>query len=180
MKDKEEKLEKLKNKHEKIIKKQVEKEEKDKKDDMIKNLSDNLKELQDKLLYKDAEFQNFRKRKDEEVSRMLKYQNFDMALELLPIIDNFERAINNDKVNEDVKKYLEGFKIMYNNLINIMQKFEIKEIDCINKEFDHNICDALLTEHVDGTNSGIVIEVLQKGYMIKDKLLRPALVKVSE
>ena len=80
----------------------------------------------------------------------------------------------------NLKKYLEGFRIMYNNLINILNKFEIHEVDCLNKEFDRNTSQALMTEHVDGVESGIVIQVLQKGYILKDKLLRPALVKVSE
>ena len=82
--------------------------------------------------------------------------------------------------DEDVKKYLDGFKIMYNNLKNILNKFEIHEIDWLNKEFDHNTSQALMMEHRDGVAPGMVIEVLQKGYMIKDKLLRAALVKVSE
>ena len=69
---------------------------------------------------------------------------------------------------------------MYNNLVNIMKKNEITEIDCLNKEFDHNTSQALMTEQVEGIEAGIVIEVLQKGYMLKDKLLRAALVKVSE
>ena len=69
---------------------------------------------------------------------------------------------------------------MYNNLVNILNKFEIHEIDCLNKEFDHNTCQALMTEHIDGVKPGVVIQVLQKGYILKDKLLRPALVKVSE
>ena len=113
---------------------------------------------------------------------MLKYQNFDMAEELINVVDSFERALNvpEDKLGDDVKKYLSGFKIMYTNLINILNKFEIHEIDVLNKEFDHNTSQALMMEHKDGVEPGIVIEVLQKGYMIKDKLLRAALVKVSE
>ena len=182
MDDKQEKLEELKKKHERKIKRQEEKVEQDKKDVMIKTLSDNVQELQNKLLYQQAEFANYKKRREEETRNMLKYQNFDMASELLPIIDSLERAISvpNDKLTDDVKKYLDGFRIMYNNLINILNKFEIHEVDCLNKEFDHNTCQALMTEHVDGVNPGIVVEVLQKGYIIKDKLLRPALVKVSE
>ncbi len=182
MDDKEEKLEELKKKHERKIRRQEEKQEQDKKDVMIKTLSDNVQELQNKLLYQQAEFANYKKRREEETRNMLKYQNFDIASELLPVIDSLERALSvpNDKLTDDVKKYLEGFRIMYNNLINILNKFEIHEIDCLNKEFDHNTCQALMTEHVDGVNPGIVVQVLQKGYLLKDKLLRPALVKVSE
>ncbi len=182
MDDKKEKLEELKRKHERKIRRQENREEKDKKDIMIKTLSQNVQDLQNKLLYQQAEFANFKKRREEETRNMLKYQNYDMALEIITIVDSLERAINvpSDKLTEDVKKYLEGFRIMYNNLVNILNKFEIHEIDCLNEEFDHNKEQALMIEHVDGVNPGIVIQVLQKGYVLKDKLLRPALVKVSE
>ena len=182
MDDKKEKLEELKKKHERKIRRQEEKQEQDKKDEIIKSLSDNVQELQNKLIYQQAEFENFKKRREEETRNMLKYQNFDMASEIINIMDSLERALSvpSDKLSDDVKKYLEGFRIMYNNLVNILNKFEIHEIDCLNKEFDHNTSQALMTEHVDGVNPGIVIQVLQKGYILKDKLLRPALVKVSE
>jgi len=182
MDDKEAKLEELKKKHERKIRREENKEERDKKDLMIKTLSQNVQDLQNKLLYQQAEFENFKKRREEETRNLLKYQNYEMALEIITIVDSLERALSvpNDKLTDEVKKYLEGFRIMYNNLINILNKFEIHAVDCLNKEFDHNTCQALMTEHVDGTAPGIVIQVLQKGYILKDKLLRPALVKVSE
>lgn len=182
MDEKHEKLEELKKKHERKIKREENKEERDKKDLMIKTLSENVQDLQNKLLYQQAEFANFKRRREEETRNMLKYQNYDMALEMITIVDSLERALNVpvEKQTEEVKKYLEGFKIMYNNLLNILNKFEIHQIDVLNKEFDHNTCEAIMTEHVEGVNPGIVIQVLQKGYILKDKLLRPALVKVSE
>ena len=182
IKEKEEKLAELKKRHDRRNKRQENKEEKDKKDEMIKTLSENVKELENKLLYNQAEFANFKRRREEETRNMLKYQNFDMASEIINVVDSLERALNvpEDKLSEDVKKYLNGFKIMYNNLVNILNKFEVHEIDCLNKEFDHNTSQALMTEHVDGVKPGVVIQVLQKGYILKDKLLRPALVKVSE
>ncbi len=181
-KTKEEKLEELKKRHERRDKRKENREEKDKKDEMIKSLSESVQDLQNKLLYNQAEFANFKKRREEETRNMLKYQNFDMASELITVVDSLERAlmVDENKLSDDVKKYLSGFKIMYNNLVNILNKFEIKEIDCLNKEFDHNFEQALMMEHRDGVEPGIVIEVLQKGYMLKDKLLRAALVKVSE
>jgi len=182
MDDKESKLEELKKKHERKIKREENKEEKEKKDLMIQTLSQNVQDLQNKVLYQQAEFENFKKRREEETRNLLKYQNYDIALEIITVVDSLERALSvpADKLTEEVKKYLEGFRIMYNNLVNILNKFEIRAVDCLNKEFDHNTCQALMTEHKDGVAPGIVIEVLQKGYMIKDKLLRAALVKVSE
>ena len=181
-KTKEEKLEELKKRHERRDKRKENREEKDKKDEMIKSLSESVQDLQNKLLYNQAEFANFKRRREEETRNMLKYQIFVIASELITIVDSLERAlmVDENKLSEDVKKYLSGFKIMYNNLVNILNKFEIKEIDCLNKEFDHNTSQALMMEHRDGIEPGIVIEVLQKGYMLKDKLLRAALVKVSE
>ncbi len=180
--DLEEKLEEVKKKKERMFKRQEKKEEQDKKDKLIKDLSESVQELQNKVVYAQAEFANFKRRKEEETSNMLKYCNFEFALELLNIVDSLERAlmVKEKDLSEEVNKYLSGFRIMYNNLIGIMQKFSIKEIDCLNKEFDHQTQQALMTEHLDGVPSGQVIEVLQKGYMIKDKVLRIALVKVSE
>ena len=182
MDDKESKLEELKKKKERKKKREENKEEKEKKDLMIQTLSQNVQDLQNKVLYQQAEFENFKKRREEETRNLLKYQNYDIALEIITVVDSLERALSvpSDKLTEEVKKYLEGFRIMYNNLINILNKFEIHAIDCLNKEFDHNTCQALMTEHVEGVRPGVVIQVLQKGYMLKDKLLRPALVKVSE
>jgi len=154
-------------------------------EDIIENnitTKDNVQDLQNKLLYQQAEFANYKRRREEETASLLKYKNLDLGLELLTIVDSLERAlnVNEESLSDDVKKYLNGFKIMYNNLVNIMRKNEITEIDCLNKEFDHNTSQALMTEHVEGIEPGVVIEVLQKGYMLKDKLLRAALVKVSE
>ena len=176
-----EKLEKLKKKHEEKIEQEEMKEDIDKQEEFIKNLSNSFNDLQNKYLYQQAEFQNYKKRREEETINLLKYKNEDIAEDLLPLLDSFDRAfVNKDKMSEELLKYLSGFELIYNNLLNVFNKYEIKEIDCLGKEFDHNTCQALMTEHKDGVEPGIVIEVLQKGYMIKDKLLRAALVKVSE
>ena len=145
----------------------------------LKNKND---ELVNKLLYSQAEFANYKKRKELEVANMLKYSNMDIVKEILPIVDNFERAIRLDDSNLDdsLSKFLEGFKMIYSHLVELLKKFEVSEIDCLNKEFDPNIAQALMTVKAEGVEAGIVVEVLQKGYMLKDKMVRPALVKVSE
>ena len=73
-----------------------------------------------------------------------------------------------------------NIKMIYTHLVEVLKKFEVTEIECLNKPFDHNFEQALMTTKVDGVESGMVVEVLQKGYMLKDKMIRPALVKVSE
>ena len=141
-----------------------------------------IKELNDQLLREKAELINYRKRKDEEVSRMLKYKDEEIVGEMLPIIDNFESAIKMDDTNlsDEVSKFLEGFKMIYGNLITVLEKYEIKPIDGVNKPFDPTYHQAVLTEKVDNVEPGMVVDVLRKGYILKDKVLRPAMVKVSE
>lgn len=155
---------------------------KDKKENKIKELEQQLKEYEEKSLRDKAEMINYRKRKDEDVARMLKYCNEDFVTEMLPIIDNFESAIkmDNDNLEDEVSKFLAGFKMIYCNLVSIFEKFDIKVIDGNNKPFDPTYHQAVMTEKVEGMEAGMVIEILRKGYILKDKVLRPAMVKVSE
>lgn len=147
----------------------------------IKELEEKLKETENKVLLAQAETINYRKRKDEDVARMLKFSNEDIVTEMLPIIDNFESAIkmDDDNLEDEVSKFLSGFKMIYCNLIAILEKFDVKVIDGANKPFDPTYHQAVMTEKSD-LESGMVIEVLRKGYMLKDKVIRPAMVKVSE
>ncbi len=153
----------------------------DKNNKEIESLKNRVKELEEKMLYKDAELINYRKRKDDEVSTMLKYANSDIILEILGIVDDFERAISLDDniLDDEVSKFLSGFKMIYARLKKILDDFEVKEIDALNKEFNPNYHQAVLTVK-DERGSNIVVEVLQKGYMYKDRVIRPAMVKVSE
>ena len=141
-----------------------------------------IKELEDSLLRSKAEFINYRKRLEEEQSRLLKYCNEDLIKETLPILDNFERAIKMDDTNldDEVSKFLSGFKMIYCNLVNILKNYGVIEIDGNNKPFDPTYHEAIMTEKRDGVEEGMVLEVLQKGYILKDKVIRPAMVKVSE
>ncbi len=148
----------------------------------IEKLKEENKALNDRVLRINAEMQNMRRRMEEEINRIHKYEGEDVLKNLLPIIDNFERAIKLDDTDltDELSKFLSGFKMIYTNLVNILNAKEIKEIDCLNKEFDSSKMEAVLTEKVEGIEKNQVVEVLQKGYMYKDKLLRPAMVKVSE
>lgn len=159
----------------------MEKEEKhkNKKEEFLK---EELQKEKEKNMRIQAEMINYKKRKEEETSNLLKYANEDLVSELLPIIDNFERAIkmDNDDLSDEVSKFLEGFKMIYGNLINILNKLDVKEIEASGIEFDPNYHQAVLTEKDESKPSGVVLEVLQKGYMYKDKVIRPAMVKVNE
>lgn len=148
----------------------------------VELLGNRIKELENGLLRNQAELMNYKRRRDEEVSKMLKYANEDIIKQILPILDNFERAINmdDDNLEDEVSKFLEGFKMIYCHLVSALEEYEIKAIDGVNKPFDPTYHQAVLTEHVDGVEPGMVVEVLQKGYLLKDKVIRPAMVKVSE
>lgn len=140
-----------------------------------------ISELEDKLIRQNADMVNFRKRKEEEVNKMLKFCNEDIIKEILPILDNFERAISmEDGLTEIELKFLDGFKMVYTHLQNVMEKYDVKMIDGSNKPFDPIYHNAILLEKKEGVEPGMVIEVLQKGYLLKDKVIRTAMVKVSE
>ena len=158
------------------------KKEKNKYKEIIEELKEELKKKDQEVLVAKADLINYRKRKDEEVVRMLKFCNEDLIKQILPIMDNFERAIklDDDNLDDEVSKFLEGFKMIYCSMQNIMGNFEVKQIDGANKPFDPIYHNAIMVEQREGVEPGMVIEVLQKGYIYKDKVIRPAMVKVSE
>lgn len=158
------------------------KDEKNKNKKEIERLKEDNKKLAEEVLIAKADLINYRKRKDEELNRMLKFCNEDLIKQILPILDNFERAIklDDDNLEDEVSKFLEGFKMIYCNMQNVMENFEVKVIDGANKPFDPIYHNAIMVEKREGVEPGMVLEVLQKGYIYKDKVIRPAMVKVSE
>lgn len=135
-------------------------------------------ELKEKVLRITAEMQNMRRRYDLDMQSLYKYDGYDLVEKLLPILDNFDRAL---KIKtEGSEKFLEGFNMIYENLISILNSKGITELDCLNKEFDPNIMNAVVTEVNNELEENTVLEVLQKGYMYNDRLIRPAMVKVNE
>ena len=150
------------------------------KDKKLEELQNEVNTLKDKNMRIAAEMVNTLRRKDEETNRLLKYSNESLITELLPVIDNFERALNVDAKTTDIESYQKGMTMIYNSLKNILEKFEVKEIEAIDKEFDPSYHQAVMQEEKEETKENIVIEVLQKGYTYKDKVIRPAMVKVSK
>ena len=145
-------------------------------------LNKKIATLQEALLRNQAELQNYKRRKEEETLKFEKYKNEEIIKELLTIIDNFERAIkmDNQDLSDEVSKFLEGFKLIYTNMINILNKFDVKEINAEGVEFDPEFHHAVLTDHDETKPTNVVLEVLQKGYTYKDRVIRPAMVKVNE
>ncbi len=147
-----------------------------------KKLQEENAVLKDKYLRVNAEMQNMRRRMEEEKANLLKYEGEELIIKLLPTLDNFERAIKMDDTNleDEVSKFLEGFKMIYGNLSNTLQGYEVIAMDILNKPFDPNMMDAVMTEEVPGVEPNIVVDVLQKRYTYKGKVIRHAMVKVSK
>ena len=164
----------------KVEEKETKKEKKNKEKELIEALNLKVKELEDKNLRISAEMINTLRRKDEDNARVMKYANESLIEDILNVVDNFDRALNQNSNSEDVVNYQKGMKMIYDNLISILKKYEVKEIEALDKEFDPTYHQAVMTEKVEGKESNIVIEVLRKGYIYKDKVIRPVMVKVSE
>ncbi len=165
--------------------KKVEKESKkilkNKKNEELEVLKNNYNSLNEKFLRVMAEMQNVKRRSEEEISRLRKYEGEEVITKLLNITDDFERALLiNGEISDDVKKFLDGFEMIYGALKGILASSGVLEITCLNEEFDPGIAMAVLTEKKEGVESGVVIDVLQKGYTLNGKVIRPAMVKVSE
>ena len=138
--------------------------------------------LNDKLLRVTAEMQNMKRRYEEEISRIYKYEGESFIKKTLGILDNFERAINmdNENLEDEVSKFLNGFKLIYNELKKDLEEVGVSEIDCLDKPFNPETMEAVMTEAIEGKDSGVVTNVMLKGYIYNDKVIRPAMVKVNE
>ena len=147
-------------------------------DDKDKQIND----LNEKIRYHQAELINYRKRKEEEVTSRLKYANQDLINELILILDNFERAIRLDDNNltDELSNFLKGFKMMYANFNDVLKKYGLEEIEPEHKEYDPNTMEALMTDNDKNFKDGEVLEVLLKGYRLKDRVIRPVSVRVNK
>ena len=148
----------------------------------VNRLTEENKNLVEKVKLAQAELINYRKRKDEETANLLKYANQDLILEIIQVVDNFERAIKLDDNNlpEDISKFLAGFKMMYASLKETLTRFGVEEINRVGQIFDPSQEQALLTDCVEDKEDEVVLEVLLKGYKLKDRVIRPASVKINQ
>ena len=150
------------------------------------SVEEKLASAEEKLLRALAEMENQRRRSEKERQEAFDFGGFNFARESLSLIDNIDRAINsfkNDdsiKKNKDLNKIIEGIEIVKNDLISIFKKNGIEEIECLDKKFDPNYHQAMLEIENDIKEPGTVIQEVQKGYLMKDRLLRPSLVGVTK
>ena len=152
----------------------------------VKSSEDKILELEDKLARAFAEMENQRRRFEKEKDDAFEYGGFSFAKEALNLIDNLARSkliLESDdalKDTEALKKTLEHFDIINKDLISIFTKNNIKPIDCLNKKLDPNLHQAMMEIEDDQKEPGTIVQEVQKGFMIKDRLLRPSLVGVSK
>ena len=145
-----------------------------------------LKTTQDKLLRTMAEMENQRRRFEKEKQEAFEFGGFNFAGESLPLVDNIDRAVvsfKNDeslKNNKDLNKIIDGIEIVKKDLVSIFKKNGIETIECINKRFDPNFHQAMLELEDNTKEAGTVVQEIQKGYMMKNRLLRPSLVGVTK
>ena len=148
-------------------------------EDEIDRLNKEIDKLKNDYARAYADTENLKKRLMAEADQVKKYRIQDFAKEILPVIDNLERALATE-VNEADEAFKKGVEMTYNQLVNALKNEGVEMIDCLDKPFDPNVAQAIMQEKVEDKESGIVIEILQKGYKLKDRVLRPAMVKVSE
>ena len=145
-----------------------------------------LKTVEDKLLRTMAEMENQRRRFEKEREEAFEFGGFSFARECLSLIDNIDRAIDsfkNDEVlknNKDLDKIIDGINIIKDDLVSIFKKNGIEQIESINKKFDPNFHQAMLEVEDNTKKPGTVVQEVQKGYMMKNRLLRPSLVGVTK
>jgi len=149
-------------------------------------LDDKLKGVEDKLLRTMAEMENQRRRFEKERQEAFEFGGFNFAKESLSLLDNIDRATisfkndHNIKNSKDFEKIIDGIDIVKKDLVSIFKKNGVEPIDCLNKKFDPNFHQAMLEIEDTSKEPGIIIQEIQKGYMMKDRLLRPSLVGVAK
>ena len=145
----------------------------------IEKLKNDKEELNNKYLMSLAETKNYKRRMDEEMERFYKYSTFDIAKELVEVLDHFDLAIEKEQKNEELKAYLEGFKLTRNAIYKILEKQGVKEIESLGKEYDPNLMVSIAQVTDESKKDQEVVNVFMKGYMYKDRVLRAANVIIN-
>ena len=149
-------------------------------DDKVKKLEAELEEWKNSYTRKLAEFQNFTKRKENEVAEMRKYASEGIVVKLLDNIDNLERAVDASKESQNFDSLIEGVNMILNNLKHLLAEEGVEEIEAAGKEYDPYEHKAMITENKEELDDNVVVQVFQKGYKMKGKVVRPAMVTVNK
>ena len=139
-----------------------------------------LEEAENKILRMQADFENSRRRARLDLEATEKYKSQGLITELLPAIDNFERALKMEADNEQATSLLQGMEMVYRSLLDTLKKEGAEQIEAVGKEFDPHLHQAIMQVEDENFGSNIVVEEFQKGYILKDRVIRPAMVKVNQ
>ncbi|HHV45685.1 MAG TPA: nucleotide exchange factor GrpE [Tissierellia bacterium] len=172
-----EKLEEIKDDSETNSESEGESQEVDEKEKQEDDFKSKFDDLNNKFIRLQADFINYRNRVEREKKSLYASATEDIILQLLPVLDNFERALSNmDKDNA----YYTGIKMIYDQMVNVLTNNGLKEIECLGEAFNPNFHHAVFMEECEDKDEGTIIEVLQKGYMLHEKVIRPSMVKVAK
>ena len=145
----------------------------------VDKLEEELKQSEDKYLRLYAEFENFKRRKNKEIETNNVYKSQKVITEILPSLDNLERALQVESDNEEIKSLLKGVEMVYEGLLNVLKTEGVELIETENAQFDPNYHHAVMQEEDSEKESGAILDTFQKGYKLKDRVIRPAMVKVN-
>ena len=153
----------------------------DKKEEEIKELKEKLHEAEEKYIRIAAELDNYRKRSEKEMQDKLKFANQQIITNLLTVIDHLDMAINHITPDSSLESLKEGVELTLKQLNDIFEKFGVKEVPCcVGEEFDPNLHEAMMLDETDEHEDNSVTMVLQKGYQLNNRVIRPAKVKVNK
>ena len=138
-------------------------------------------EMKSRYVRLQADFANFKKRTATEKQQISEVVKMDVLQNILPVIDNFERALQvpQDSLSDELKSFVDGYTMIYKQLMTVLEKEGVTKIDAVGKPFDPNYHQAVMRVPSDEYDNDVVVEVLQEGYLLGDKTLRPAMVKVA-
>lgn len=145
----------------------------------IEQLKAELEEAQNRNVRLQADYDNFRRRTKKEKEEAAKYKSQKLAESLLPAIDNFERALMIEPETEEAKNLLQGMKMVYNQISEALESEQVTVMETVGQPFDPHMHQAVMQVEEEGYDSNIIVEELQKGYILNDKVIRPAMVKVN-
>ncbi|PBB06843.1 nucleotide exchange factor GrpE [Salimicrobium humidisoli] len=137
-------------------------------------------EIQERMLRVQADFDNFRRRTQKEKEMDRKYRSQSLTEELIPVLDNFERALQTEVKEESAQGFVDGMKMVYNQLWSALEKEGVEVISAQGETFDPHVHQAMMQVEEEGYESNVVVDVLQTGYKLNDRVIRPAMVKVNQ
>lgn len=146
----------------------------------LEQLKEKLNEEEEKYLRLYAEFENYKRRMKQEASVAKEYQAQRVLTDVLPALDNMDRALKQEGESEDFVSFKKGVQMVYDDLMRSLKENGLEEIESSNKEFDPTVHQAVMQDSNPDFESGVITEELQRGYKLKERVLRPAMVKVNE